>query len=73
MRKLESIYYDIEQEKWCMRQGVRSYGLHCGECFDLYIGKTAYPCRLELDTDWYVILPETKFTLHLRTVYQVRM
>lgn len=73
MHKQESIYYDARHEQWFLRQDNRSYGLHCEECFDLYIGKTAYPCQLELDTDWYVILPGTKFTLHPRTVYHVRM
>lgn len=73
MPKVESIHYDIGQEQWCVRQGGRSYRLRCGECFNLYIGKTAYPCRLELDTEWYVILPETQFTLHTRTEYSVEM
>lgn len=73
MSKLEPMSYDVEQNQWYVKQGNRSYSLHCGEPFELYIGETAFPCRLELDTRWYVILPETKFILHPRTVYYIKM
>ena len=71
MRKTTALCFDREQDQWCVELGNRSYPLHCGESFLLFIGKTAYPCRLELDTSWYVILPETQFTLHTSTVYTV--
>jgi hypothetical protein len=74
MFKQESIHYDAEQNQWFVKQGNRSYRLHCGEYFKLLLGKTALDCRLELDAGgWYVILTETKFILHPRAVYTVKM
>ena len=73
MRKKAALHFDPKQDQWCVQLGDRSYPLHCGESFLLYVGKTAYPCRLELDTSWYVIMPETKFTLHASTVYTIRL
>jgi len=74
MFKKETIHYDAEQNQWFVMQGNRSYCLHCGEYFKLYLGKTALDCRLELDTSgWYVILTETKFILHPRAIYDVKI
>lgn len=71
MRRTTTLRFDREQDQWYVQLGDRSYPLHCGESFLLYVGKTAYPCRLELDASWYVIMPETKFALHTSTVYKV--
>lgn len=73
MRKKETIRYDADRDVWCVDQGGRPYALHCGECFALYVGNKAYECRLELDTDWYVLMQDTRFVLHRRTVYAVGM
>jgi hypothetical protein len=73
MPKEEKIYYDASRDVWCLKQDSRLYSLHCGECFDLAIGSAWFPSRLELDTNWYVILKGTKLTLHTRTTYTVRM
>lgn len=69
----EMIRYDADRDVWCVNQETRPYALHCGECFDIAVGTAWLPCRLELDTSWYIILAETKFTLHPRTAYTVRM
>ncbi len=69
----ETIRYDQEREVWCLKNRTGSYPLHCGEIFGLAIGSAWLSCRLELDTSWYIILKETKFILHPRTEYAVRM
>lgn len=71
MRKKQTIRYDADRDVWCAILGERSYPLHCGEGFALYMAGKAYPCRLELDTDWYVLIEDTRFILHRRTVYAV--
>ena len=73
MPKKEMIHYDADRDIWTVNQGSRLSSLRCGECFDLAIGSAWFPCRLELDANWYVILKGTKFTLHTRTAYTVRM
>ncbi|MGV2886062.1 DUF5348 domain-containing protein [Paenibacillus taichungensis] len=71
MRRRARICYEPDRDEWCVDLGQRRYGLHCGECFTLYVGNKAYECRLELDTDWYVLMQDTKFVLHRRTVYAI--
>jgi hypothetical protein len=73
MPRKELICYDVDRDVWTVDHGSHIYSLHCGECFDLAIGSAWFRCRLELDTNWYVILKGTKFTLHPRMAYAVRL
>jgi hypothetical protein len=67
-----SMCYDTEQDQWFVRIRDRWYGLRCGESFEIYIDKQAFPCRLELDAySWYVILEESSFALRPRSVYSI--
>lgn len=72
MRRKSTIRYNADRDVWCISHDAHPYALHCGECFDLAVGSSWIPCRLELDTNWYVILAGTKLTLHNRTAYTVR-
>ena len=63
MTKKTRMFYDIEQQRWCVRIRERNVGMHCGEQMDLYIGQKAISCRLELDRSWYEIMGETRFNL----------
>ena len=67
------MHYSRDQDQWFIKLNGRMYPLDCGETFRLYIGKTLFSCRLELDADWYVIVQETPFVLHPTTVYSVSM
>jgi len=75
MRKKRSMYYDSEQDQWMIKTEEEPYlmPMYCGEHLNLFIGKQGFPCRLELDWSWYVILPDTKFSLHKSTVYTVQI
>lgn len=68
----ESIRYDMAREAWCVKQGGDWYPLRCGEAFHLQLGSSWLPCRLELDSNWYVVTMGTKLRLHSRTRYTVR-
>lgn len=72
MAKGELIGYDDTRKVWCVQQGGRWYPLHCGEAFHLRLGSTWLPCRLELDSTWYVVTMGTKLRLHAKTKYTVR-
>lgn len=71
MRKKQTIRYDADRDVWYATSEGRSYPLRCGACFALYMAGKAHECRLELDTDWYVFIQDTRFVLHRRTVYAV--
>lgn len=63
--------YDSDQERWVVDIGNRKYGLHCGEYFHLLVGKSKFPCRLELDSEWYIILQGVRFNLRIQDIYLV--
>lgn len=65
--------YDFTQERWGVDLRGEKYecDLHCGECFELYIGNKAIPCRLELSSKWYVIMEHARFDLREGDQYTV--
>ncbi|QNB44885.1 hypothetical protein BR63_00190 [Thermanaerosceptrum fracticalcis] len=65
--------YNYEQDRWIVDTGDYSYGLRCGEVFDLLIGSTSIPCRIEYDHQWYVIMPGARFNLRIRNSYKVEI
>jgi hypothetical protein len=73
MSKQTSMYYDEQQDQWMVHVDQKAYPMYCGEHLNLFIGKQGFPCRLELDWSWYVIFPDTRFSLHKNTVYTVQI
>ncbi|MCW2278902.1 DUF5348 domain-containing protein [Heliophilum fasciatum] len=64
--------FDREQDRWVVPIGNWNYGLHCGEYFQLHLGRHSWPCRLELDTQWYVVVHnEVRFNLRTNDKYRV--
>lgn len=63
--------YDPEQERWMVELDGQKHGLHCGELFELKIGKHYIPCRLELGNDWYIVLPGAQFNLRRWETYKI--
>lgn len=45
--------------------------MHCGEVVRILVNGVYIDGRLELDTDWFIVFSDTRFTLHQRTVYSV--
>ncbi|TFJ90633.1 DUF5348 domain-containing protein [Lentibacillus salicampi] len=66
-----TMIYNPDLECWMVELRGRSYPLHCGECFELLLGRDKLPCRLELDNDWYVIMEEMRFNLREQDSYKV--
>ncbi len=72
MRKNAFLTYDPSKDQWGVKLRGRWYRMSCGERFGLKIGRTYVGCRLELDTTWYVELPDNpRFILHPRSAYSV--
>jgi hypothetical protein len=67
------MHYDQMRDQWCLDLAGRKYGLHCGESFELYIGRKAIPCQLELDSKWYVIMGEIRLDLRGNDQYKVNI
>jgi hypothetical protein len=64
--------YDPSVDQWGANLRGRWYRVRCGEQLGIKIGSTIVGCRLELDTHWYVELPDdSRFILHPRSVYTV--
>ena len=68
-----NMYYDQRLEQWMVELRERAYPLHCGESFDLYIGKTPIPCQLELSDKWYVMMNDVSFYLRRNSQYKIKI
>lgn len=61
---------------WLVVLGDTGYRMHCGEPFELRIGKNnGMPCRLELGKQWYVVIGSEGVKLNLRNdqTYQINI
>jgi hypothetical protein len=65
--------YDQIKDQWYVVLRGREYSLHCGENFELYIGRKAIPCQLELANKWYVIMENTRLDLREDDQYTVNI
>jgi len=74
MHKEGRLLYSRQKNRWDVH-GVydKPMGLHCGECFEIQVGQSYLPCRIELDKEWFVIFTHsTIFHLHPQASYNVR-
>ncbi|WP_080831896.1 DUF5348 domain-containing protein [Cohnella massiliensis] len=69
MKEKHTIMFDKDRQRWFVID--EGYGLHCGECFSLYIGDKPVLCRLEFDSDWYVIMDGVRFYLRTQDKYLI--
>ncbi|WP_245809665.1 DUF5348 domain-containing protein [Cohnella massiliensis] len=71
MQRNVPMFYDPDSDRWCVELDGTSYGLHCGEGFEIYLGQQALPCRIEMDREWYLIVNGTSFNLRKSSRYRV--
>ncbi|WP_409348262.1 DUF5348 domain-containing protein [Paenibacillus gyeongsangnamensis] len=70
---MQTMKFHKETRRWRLYEGTRLlYPLHCGDPILIEVDDAFCRVSLELDTEWYVKLGETKFWLHRKTVYNVR-
>lgn len=73
MASLGRLLYSWEENRWEVHDVYdRPVSLHCGECFEIQLGTTFLPCRIELDRRWAVYVGHTPVHLHPSTIYHVR-
>lgn len=71
---VNELRYRPSAKRWhAYRNGLYECPLHCGDLLAIQIGDGYFPCRLELDADWYVEIGETKLRLHPKTVYRAML
>lgn len=62
------LIYDSQTDRMDIRFGnTETYGgLHCGDCFEVLIGKKWEPTRIEMADHWYLIGIQTSELAGLR-------
>ncbi|MCF6094014.1 DUF5348 domain-containing protein [Microaerobacter geothermalis] len=71
------LIYCEETDRWeAYSQNEYCFDMYCGELLSIRIGEDFLSCRLELDTQWYVLFGHTtfeftKFYLHPNERYTV--
>jgi hypothetical protein len=65
--------YDHIQDRWIVELNDCPYGLHCGECFELIIGLNNLSCRLERDSQWYIMMEDVRLNLRAHDTYKVNI
>lgn len=56
MKKYGTMFYNTNTDRFdiIFKDGT-SHDLHCGDCFDVYIGGIYYPTRIEMSNRWYLV------------------
>ena len=67
--KQGALIFDERSDRYDIRFDLADYygGLHCGETFDVRVGCSWKPTRIEYGDDWYLvgIRPDDNSRLHL--------
>jgi hypothetical protein len=74
MQREGRLLYGRQWDRWYVHDVYdQPVGLHCGECFEIQVGTSYLPCRIEMEADWYLIIANsTVFHLHPKSSYRVR-
>lgn len=73
MQKQGSLQFCSEKNCWQIHDAYdKQITMRCGEYFEILIGKTYLPCRLELDRGWLIYFIHTRFYLHPKMSYSIR-
>jgi len=69
---MHELKYKPSTRRWhAYRKGSYACPLHSGDLLALEVADRYLSCRMVYDTDWYVLIGETKFRLHRKAVYRV--
>lgn len=76
MKSTYILQYDSNNQRWSAlsREKSKEYPMHCGESFVICLGQIKLKCRLEMDSDWYIICNNNKrFALHPKEKYEINI
>ncbi len=65
--------YDSYSQRWDIYDADNSYcrSIHCGSVINIHLQGYILQVRVEMDTDWYVIIEQVKFYLNPTKNYNV--
>ncbi|MCF8568576.1 DUF5348 domain-containing protein [Alicyclobacillus tolerans] len=63
--------YLKEYDRWVAEVGEEMFSLHCGEGFELHMGRRKVPCRIEMGRTWYVIMEDIPLVLMQNRTYRI--
>jgi len=69
---LEQLVYAYDIDRWTIVSDQSTWELHCGDSFWLKVDEHWLPCRIENDTDWYIIFANAQFYLKPKRSYLVK-
>lgn len=64
---------DVQRWRFSSDSGEYEYDMHCGDGVEIMIGAHYVHGRMEMDHDWYIIMPNARFHLMRRGFYIARM
>ncbi|WP_083939749.1 DUF5348 domain-containing protein [Desulfoscipio gibsoniae] len=68
------ILYNVKTDRWDVWDVYsKPVALHCGECFEIKLGDHFLSCRIEMDSEWVIYLSNTRFHLHPKVSYWIRV
>ena len=63
--------YMEEYDRWFADVGKEMFSLHCGEGFQLHMGRRKVPCRIEMGRTWYVFAEDVPLVLMQNRTYLI--
>ncbi|GMA52259.1 hypothetical protein GCM10025857_36160 [Alicyclobacillus contaminans] len=63
--------YVEEYDRWFANVGKQMTALHCGEGFQLHMGRRKVDCRIEMGRTWYVIMGDVPLALMKNKTYLI--
>lgn len=72
MKTNYKLKYEKNDDRWlAISNKDNEFPMRCGDMFQIKLGKILLSCRLEMDSNWYVISNGTKIKLHPKEYYEV--
>lgn len=72
---LNILQYDSELDRWYATFGEENdeeIDMHCGDTFIMELEEHLVHCRIEMDTDWYIISGNKRLRLHPKEKYRIK-
>lgn len=72
MHHIQQLVYIPASKRWHAYEG-KTYccPIHCGDFISIRVKDRYFPARVELDTQWYLLIDDIKFRLHPKQKYEV--
>lgn len=74
MQTKYTMRFDANQDRWyTTSEDNHQSPIHCGETFIILLAHNKIQCRIEMDSDWYIIFGNKRFKLHPKETYEIQL